>query len=83
MQRTEISTLGEFGLIHHLTKDLKPQQPSTVRGVGDDCAVMDFNNGLPVTGDGLRVRDTQPSMHRDEPGQQLSTVRSRASAPSA
>ncbi|MBR6018179.1 MAG: thiamine-phosphate kinase [Paludibacteraceae bacterium] len=55
MQRTEISTMGEFGLIHHLTKDLKPQQPSTIRGVGDDCAVMDFSEGTPVTGDGLRV----------------------------
>ena len=44
MARTEISTLGEFGLIKHLTKDLKPVQPSTKRGVGDDCAVMDFGS---------------------------------------
>lgn len=43
MARTEISTMGEFGLIKHLTKDLKPVQPSTKKGVGDDCAVMDFN----------------------------------------
>ena len=42
MARTEISTLGEFGLIKHLTKEMKPVQPSTKRGVGDDCAVMDF-----------------------------------------
>lgn len=42
MAKTEISTLGEFGLIRHLTEDLKVQQPSTKRGVGDDCAVMDF-----------------------------------------
>ena len=42
MARTEISTMGEFGLIKHLTKDLKPVQPSTKTGVGDDCAVMDF-----------------------------------------
>ncbi len=40
-QRTEISTLGEFGLIKHLTKDIAPQQKSTVVGVGDDCAVID------------------------------------------
>ena len=44
MAKTEISTLGEFGLIKHLTKDLKPQQPSTKKGVGDDCAVMDFGS---------------------------------------
>ena len=44
MPRTEISTLGEFGLIKHLTKDIQPQQPSTKKGIGDDCAVMDFGS---------------------------------------
>lgn len=42
---TEISTYGEFGLIKHLTKDLKTVQPSTEKSIGDDCAVMDFNKG--------------------------------------
>ena len=42
MARTEIAALGEFGLIRHLTKDIKPVQPSTKKAVGDDCAVMDF-----------------------------------------
>ena len=55
MARTEIATLGEFGFIRQLTKDLKPVQPSTKKAVGDDCAVMDFAKGLSVTGDGLRV----------------------------
>ena len=41
-KRTEISTLGEFGLIRHLTNDIKPQQPSTSKGVGDDCAVIEL-----------------------------------------
>ena len=41
MSRTEISTLGEFGLIEHLTKDLKINNPSTLKGVGDDCAVVE------------------------------------------
>lgn len=54
MQRTEISTLGEFGLIKHLTGDLKPVQPSTLKGVGDDCAVMDFGK---VQGD--KVQSTK------------------------
>ena len=45
MERTEISKYGEFGLIKHLTEDLKSVQPSTKKGVGDDCAVMDFSNG--------------------------------------
>ena len=39
---TDISKLGEFGLIHHLTDNLKPQNASTVKGVGDDCAVLHY-----------------------------------------
>ena len=42
-KRTEISELGEFGLIDHLTKDLKPQNSSTLYSVGDDCAVLDYS----------------------------------------
>ena len=42
MARTEISEYGEFGLIKHLTEGIKPMQPSTKKGIGDDCAVMDF-----------------------------------------
>ena len=36
----EISELGEFGLIDRLTKDLKPVNSSTIKGVGDDCAIL-------------------------------------------
>src|SRR5580658_2920289 len=39
--RTEISTLGEFGLIEHLTKNIEFHNASTVLGVGDDAAVID------------------------------------------
>jgi len=42
MQRTEISTLGEFGLIKHLTEKFKVTNPSTVKGVGDDAAVLHY-----------------------------------------
>lgn len=38
----EIAKLGEFGLIDHLTKELKPQNESTKYGVGDDCAVLHY-----------------------------------------
>ncbi len=40
-KRTEISELGEFGLIDRLTNDLKIHHSSTVKGVGDDTAVID------------------------------------------
>lgn len=38
----EIAKLGEFGLIDRLTKDIKPQNTSTLYGVGDDCAVLHY-----------------------------------------
>lgn len=40
-QRTEISSLGEFGLIDHLTKNIEINNASTILGVGDDAAVID------------------------------------------
>ena len=50
--RTEISTLGEFGLIEHLTKNFEIQNVSTVLGVGDDAAVIDhFGKQTIVTTD--------------------------------
>ena len=39
---TDISKLGEFKLIDHLTKDIQLQNQSTKLGVGDDCAVMHY-----------------------------------------
>ena len=44
VKNTEISDLGEFGLIDRLTKDIKPHNTSTVRGIGDDCAVMQYHD---------------------------------------
>jgi thiamine-monophosphate kinase len=38
---TELSQLGEFGLIKHLTQHIELNQPSTLKGVGDDAAVID------------------------------------------
>lgn len=39
--RTEIASLGEFGLIEHLTKNIEIQNASTIVGVGDDAAIID------------------------------------------
>ena len=39
---TEISRLGEFGLIHRLTDNIKIKNESTIKGVGDDCAVLHY-----------------------------------------
>src|SRR5215218_6583217 len=50
--RTEISSLGEFGLIDHLTKNIEIQNASTIVGVGDDAAVIDhFGKQTVVTND--------------------------------
>lgn len=43
-QETEISTLGEFGLIDHLTKDFPLRNPQSHKGVGDDAAVLAFGD---------------------------------------
>lgn len=42
MARTEIATVGEFGLIRRLTEDIKTHNSSTLYGVGDDCAVLSY-----------------------------------------
>ena len=52
MSRTEIQDYGEFGLIHHLTKNIELQNASSVLGVGDDAAVIDhFGKQTVVTTD--------------------------------
>lgn len=43
-QQTNISELGEFGLIDHLTKDIQLKNSSSIRGVGDDAAILDYGN---------------------------------------
>ena len=51
-QRTEISSLGEFGLIEHLTKNIELQNASSILGVGDDAAVIDhFGKQTVITTD--------------------------------
>lgn len=42
-QRTPLSSLGEFGLIDHLTNHFKITQKSTIKGIGDDAAVLAFD----------------------------------------
>ena len=39
---TDISKLGEFGLIRHLTDNIKIKNESTIKGVGDDCTVLHY-----------------------------------------
>lgn len=43
-KRTEISSLGEFGLIEKLTKELTTNNKETIKGAGDDAAVLQFGN---------------------------------------
>lgn len=42
--RTELESLGEFGLIDHITKHIELTQESTIKGVGDDAAILEFKN---------------------------------------
>lgn len=51
-QRTPLSSLGEFGLIEHLTQQFKITQETTIKGIGDDAAVIDAgDNEIVVTTD--------------------------------
>lgn len=54
-EKTNLSELGEFGLIQHLTKDYTPSRSSTAMGIGDDAAVIDTSAGnvLVLTNDTL------------------------------
>ena len=54
-QRTSLSQLGEFGLIEHLTKNFTVQQPSTLKGIGDDAAVLDFGSKKMVVSTDLLI----------------------------
>ncbi|SFS40835.1 thiamine-phosphate kinase [Zhouia amylolytica] len=54
-KRTTVSDLGEFGLIDHLTKYFDPIHESTIKGVGDDAAVLDFKGHKTVISTDLLV----------------------------
>ena len=54
-KRTELSSLGEFGLIRHLTEAFTIEQPSTLKGIGDDAAVLDFGNKATLVSTDLLV----------------------------
>ena len=45
MSRTEISTIGEFGLIDHINKYVKVENDTTKKGIGDDAAVLSIKEG--------------------------------------
>ena len=54
-QRTSIAQLGEFGLIDHLTKKFGINQSSSLKGIGDDAAVLDFKDKKVVVSTDLLV----------------------------
>lgn len=54
-QRTSIAQLGEFGLIDHLTKALEINQKTTLKGIGDDAAVLDFGTKKTIVSTDLLI----------------------------
>ena len=50
-EATSLETLGEFGLIRHLTEQFTIQHKSTIKGIGDDAAVLDFKDKTVLTTD--------------------------------
>ena len=45
-ERTDLAELGEFGLIDHLTSNFKIRHQTSVKGIGDDAAVLNFFNSF-------------------------------------
>ncbi|OYX24709.1 MAG: thiamine-phosphate kinase [Flavobacteriales bacterium 32-35-8] len=60
-ERTPLSHLGEFALIEHLTKNFKINHTSTIKGIGDDAAVLNFKDKKVVVSTDLLVE----SVHFD------------------
>ncbi|MGB3774968.1 MAG: thiamine-phosphate kinase [Leeuwenhoekiella sp.] len=52
---TSLSDLGEFGLIEHLTQQFTMTQKSTLKGIGDDAAILDFDDNIVVVSTDLLV----------------------------
>ncbi|MCB0508839.1 MAG: thiamine-phosphate kinase, partial [Bacteroidetes bacterium] len=50
-KRTEISSLGEFGLIDRITKNIELQHPSSIKGIGDDAAIIKAEKTQVITTD--------------------------------
>ncbi len=53
--RTDVNELGEFGLIDHVTKNIALQHDSSIKGVGDDAAVLKFGDKYTVVSTDLLV----------------------------
>jgi len=60
--RTEIDSLGEFGLIEHLTRDNETRNASTFLGIGDDAAVIDTFGKQMVVSTDMLVEDVHFDM---------------------
>jgi len=54
-KRTDVNELGEFGLIDHLTEQVVLKNPSSIRGVGDDAAIIDNKDLLTVVSTDMLV----------------------------
>lgn len=54
-QRTSLSQFGEFKLIEHLTQNIELSQPTTIKGIGDDAAILDFKDKKTVISTDLLI----------------------------
>lgn len=54
-EKTDLESLGEFGLIDHLTQQFTIEQKSTIKGIGDDAAVLDFKDNKTIISTDLLI----------------------------
>ena len=58
----EISELGEFGLIDHITKDVRINHKNTIKGIGDDATVLNYGKKHVVLSTDLLVQSSSFSL---------------------
>jgi len=56
-QRTELGALGEFGLIDHIAKSVRIQNTETIKGIGDDGAIIEYKEGVTVASTDLLLEN--------------------------
>ena len=61
--RTELSELGEFGLIDRLTAHIEIRNSSTIKGIGDDAAVLDYGGKLILVTKTCSMRESISTCH--------------------